>query len=461
MNLDKELMILREMNDYFHTGETRSIEFRIKQLKILREAVRKYEDRITTAIQKDLGRPKIESYEIEVGCVLDSLNYIIKNLKKWSKVKKVKTPLHLYRSKSYIKPEPYGIAYIIGPFNYPFNLCIEPLIGAISAGNCSVITPSEQTPAITKVIKELISENFSNRYIRVVEGGKEEITRLIHSPFDYIFFTGSVPVGKIIMEAASKNLIPVTLELGGKSPCIIDKDANIKVAAERIAWGKFFNAGQTCVAPDYLLVHESIKAEFIDEMKKTIRRFYGSDIKKSKDLTRIVNERHTNRLISIIDKDKDKIIFGGNYDLKDHYIEPTLIDNVCWEDESMLDEIFGPILPIMPFTNIDSVINMLHDRPKPLALYIFTENKKLQTKVLEETSSGGSCVNEVVNHFVNPRLPFGGVGNSGMSAYHGELSFKVFSHMKSVLNRSISFRMTLTLPPYNSKKYKLVKKLLK
>lgn len=455
------LKILEDMKTYYHKGETRSVDFRLKQLVILKKTIREYEDKIIEAVKIDLGRHQLESYAVEVGCLLDSITYIMKNLRKWSKDKKVNTPISLFKSKSYIRAEPYGVVYIIGPFNYPVNLCIEPLVGAMAAGNCSVVTPSEQTPTVSKVINKMLSEKFDPNYIRVIEGGKDTITQLISSPLDYIFFTGSVPVGRIIMEAASKNLIPVTLELGGKCPCIINKDAKIEVAAERIAWGKFFNAGQTCVAPDYLIVHEDIKDKFIDEFRKVIRRFYGDDIKASSDFARIVNIRHTNRLISIIEKDRKNIIFGGHYDLEQNYIEPTLIDNVNWDNESMADEIFGPILPIMYFRDMDDVISMLNSRAKPLALYIFSESKHVQQKVLNTTSSGGSCVNDVVNHFVNSRIPFGGVGNSGIGAYHGEMSFKVFSHMKSVLDRSTGLRMALNYPPYTAKKFGIIKRILK
>ncbi|WDV46656.1 aldehyde dehydrogenase [Clostridiaceae bacterium M8S5] len=453
--------MLTNMKDYFYSDETKSYAFRIKQLKKLRTIIINYENDIIKALELDLGRHGFETYAAEIGGVLSSITYMTKHLKKWMKTKRVKTPIHQFLSKSYIKPEPYGVVLIIGPFNYPFNLCIEPLIGAIAAGNCVVVKPSEQTPNVAKVITNMLRENFEKSYINVVNGGRETITDLIHTPFDYIFFTGSVPVGKIIMKAASENLVPVTLELGGKSPCIVDKEANVKIAAMRIAWGKFFNTGQTCVAPDYLFVHTDIKETFIKEFKRIIKTFYGERIHESKDFGRIVNLKHTKRLVSIINKDKDKIIYGGGYDIDSKYIEPTLIDEVTWDDECMKDEIFGPILPIMEYSNLDTVIKMINNRPKPLALYVFSENKKIQSKILNKTSSGGSCVNDTVSHFTSHYLPFGGVGNSGIGAYHGKSSFITFSHMKSILNKSTKINMKMAFPPYTDTNLKLIKKILK
>lgn len=461
LNIEEETNMLNMMKGYYFKGDTKNVEFRIGQLKKLKQLIVKNEDKIIEALRQDLGRHKFESYVAEVGSVLSSISFIVKHLRKWLKAKKVKTPIHQFGAKSYIKPEPYGVVLIIGPFNYPFSLCIEPMIGAIAAGNCVVIKPSEQTPRVSKVIKDLIEENFSKEYLQVIEGGKEEITRLIHLPFDYIFFTGSVPVGKVIMEAASKNLIPVTLELGGKSPCIVDKDANIEVAAERIVWGKFLNAGQTCIAPDYLLVHESIKEKFINEFKNTIARFYGKEVSESKDFGRIVNEKHAKRLSVIIEADKEKVVFGGSYNIGERYIEPTLIDGVTWEDECMREEIFGPILPMMSFRDIDKAITMINERPKPLALYVFTENRYVQNKVLEGTSSGGSCINDTISHVASHYLPFGGVGHAGMGAYHGEASFTTFSHMKSVLNKSTKIKMKMIFPPYSDSSLNMIKKIMK
>jgi aldehyde dehydrogenase (NAD+) len=460
LNNEKVLEILKAHKQYFHSGTTKDINFRIRMLRKLKEAIKKYEKDILAALHEDLRKSEFEAYSTEIGFVLDSIGYMIKNLKKWSKPVKVKTPIHQHPSKTYIMYEPYGTVLIIGPFNYPFQLVIEPLIGSMAAGNCAVLKPSESTPTISALLKRLIGETFDKEYIRVVEGEREATSALINSPFDYIFFTGSVPVGRIVMEAAAKNLIPVTLELGGKSPTIVDKTANLDIAAKRIMWGKLINAGQTCIAPDYLLVHKDIKEQLIASLKATIIDFYGSDASKSKDYGRIVNTRQFHRLASIIDRDKSKIAYGGGYNKEDLYIEPILIDNATWSDASMEDEIFGPILPILDYSDLKIVINMINERPKPLALYLFTEDAAVEHQVLNSISFGGGCVNDTISHVASPYMPFGGVGNSGIGGYHGEESFKTFSHRKSILKKSTSFNMNIIYPPYKNK-IDLVRKLLK
>lgn len=460
LNKEQVLEILKEHKSYFHTGITKDISFRIRQLKKLKEAIKKYEKEILEALYKDLRKSEFEAYSTEIGFVLDSIGFMMKNLKNWSKPVKVKTPVHQYPSKTYVMYEPYGTVLIVGPFNYPFQLVIEPLIGAMAGGNCAVIKPSESTPTISALLKKLIDETFDKDYIRVVEGERETTSSLINSPFDYIFFTGSVPVGRIVMEAAAKNLVPVTLELGGKSPTIVDKTANLDIAAKRIMWGKLINTGQTCIAPDYLLVHKDIKDSFLSKLKMTIVDFYGSAASDSKDYGRIVNARQFDRLASIIDRDKSKVVYGGSYNREDLYIEPTLIDNVNWQDASMEDEIFGPILPIMEYSSLNEAINMINERPKPLALYLFTEDADIEHKVLNSVSFGGGCVNDTISHVASPHMPFGGVGNSGIGGYHGEESFKTFSHRKSILKKSTSFDMKIIYPPYKNK-VNLVRKLLK
>jgi aldehyde dehydrogenase (NAD+) len=453
-------LMLKEHKNFFHTGATKNISFRIEQLNKLKNAIKKHEKAILEALHKDLGKSEFEAYSTEIGFVLDSITFMSKNLKNWAKAKKVKTPIHQQPSKTYIMYEPYGTVLVIGPFNYPFQLVIEPLIGAMAAGNCAILKPSESTPNISALVKKLIDETFDSRYIRVVEGEKETTSALINSPFDYIFFTGSVPVGRIVMEAAAKNLVPVTLELGGKSPTIVDKTANIQAAAKRILWGKLANSGQTCIAPDYLVVHTDIKDRLINEMKQVIVEFYGTDALKSPDYGRIVNERQFDRLATIIDRDKSKVIYGGNYKKEMLYIEPTLINNVSWKDASMEDEIFGPILPIMEYTSLNDVITMINERPKPLALYLFTEDKDIEQRILNSISFGGGCVNDTISHVASPHMPFGGVGNSGIGGYHGEDSFKTFSHRKSILKKSTKINLNIVFPPYKDK-IKLVKKLLK
>ncbi|MNJ34251.1 Aldehyde dehydrogenase [compost metagenome] len=388
----------------------------------------------------------------------DSIGYTIKHLHKWAKPKKVRTPVVHFGSKSYIMPEPYGSVLIVGPFNYPFMLVIEPLVGAIMAGNAAVVKPSEFTPNVSKILVKLLGQ-FDNRLITVVEGAKEETSALIHAPFDLIFFTGSTQVGKIVMEAASHNLTPVVLELGGKSPCIVDKDANLDLAAERILWGKFLNTGQTCIAPDYILAHESIRESLVAKMKQKLVQFYGENPRESKDYGRIVNERQWDRLNSLIDS--SKVVVGGQGEREQLYFAPTIMDGVTWEDKVMEEEIFGPILPIVDYKNLNEAISQIQNRPKPLALYLFTNNKQVQEQVLENTSFGGGCVNDTLLHLVTPHMPFGGVGSSGMGAYHGRYSFETFSHMKSVLKKSTAISLKMLYPPYSVKSMNLIKRFMK
>ncbi|GGE58940.1 aldehyde dehydrogenase [Priestia taiwanensis] len=453
--------MLQEHKQFFQQGTTSTPEFRLEQLRKLKEGIERYETRLTKALQQDLGKGEFETYLTETGFVLDSISKTMKNVKKWMKPQKVSTPLTLWPSKSRIIKEPYGTVLIIGPYNYPFNLVIEPLIGAIAAGNCAVLKPSEHTPNVTAVLRDMISEIFDERYVRVVEGEKETTSALLNAPFDYIFFTGSVQVGKIVMEAAAKNLVPVTLELGGKSPVIVDRTANLDVAAKRVVWGKFLNTGQTCVAPDYLLVHSEIKAAFIAKMKEVIVSYYGENAMHSKDYGRIVNERHFDRLVGIIETDKENVIFGGNSVKEELYIEPTLLEAKSWSDAAMLDEIFGPILPIMEYNELETAIQTINARPKPLALYVFTEDESCEKEVLSRVSFGGGCVNDTILHLANPNLPFGGVGNSGIGAYHGKYSFDLFSHAKSIAKKTTKIDLNVLFPPYDDKKLNMLKKMLK
>jgi len=352
------------------------------------------------------------------------------------------------------------VVLIIGPFNYPFQLLIEPLVGAIAAGNCAVLKPSESTPRVAGVVRKLIESIFPGEYIRVVEGARETTAALIHCPFDYIFFTGSVGVGKVVMKAAAENLVPVTLELGGKSPVIVDKTANLALAAKRIAWGKLINAGQTCIAPDYALVHEGVKEPFIKLLIEAIKGFYGENPITSNDYGRIVHEGHLNRLISLIDPVKNQVLLGGDYDLAVRYLAPTIIDQVAWEDPIMEEEIFGPLLPILPYQDLGEIIDKIRDRPKPLALYLFTQDAQVEGRVLREVSFGGGCVNDTISHVTAPKLPFGGVGHSGMGAYHGKESFYTFSHRKSILKKANWLALNLVFPPYGDR-VNLVKRILK
>lgn len=451
--------ILAQHHHFFSTNRTKDSAFRIEQLEKLQASILKYEQPLIAALKKDLGKNPAESYATEIGFVLNSIRETKKKLPKWIKDKKVSTPIFLFPSKSTRHFEPYGTALIIGPFNYPFQLLIEPLIGAISAGNTVVLKPSEMVPTVSKVIKEMISDTFDDHYITVIEGAVETNIELLKHPFDYIFFTGSTTVGKEVMKAAAEHLTPVTLELGGKSPAIILKDADIKQAAKRIIYGKTLNAGQTCVAPDYVLIHEEIKKPFIEECKKVIHHFYSPNVQNSPDFARIVNKKHTTRLMTMLEDSKDEILVGGHVDLSDCYIEPTLLDSE-WDSPSMKDEIFGPLLPIISFQHLDETIAQINRRPKPLALYVFSKDKHLQNNIIHETSSGGVSINNTIFHLVSPNLPFGGVGNSGMGSYHGKNSFTTFSHERGIL-LSKKFEPSFIFPPYSSTSLKWIRRFLK
>lgn len=461
LKLEDVTKILLEHKEFFNTHKTLDMNFRINSLRKLKNVIQKYTNEISNSLKLDLNKCEFEAYTTEIGYVLSSLTKAIKNINKWAKVKKVNTPLFLFPAKEYIISEPYGTVLIIGPYNYPFQLVIEPLIGAIAAGNCAVIKPSELTPNVSKIIKKIIDETFDENYIRCIEGGIDTNTALTSSSFDYIFFTGSPRVAKIIMKAASENLTPVTLELGGKSPVIVDETANISVSAHRIIWGKTINAGQTCIAPDHVFVHENVKENLITEMIHSIKEFYGENPEESNDFSRIINEKHFDRITSIIKKDSHGIRYGGRSNKENLYIEPTLIDISFPESASMDEEIFGPVLPIISYSNLDDVVSSINKRPKPLALYIFSEDTSIQNKLISEISSGGVCINDTLIHYVNPNLPFGGVGNSGMGAYHGKYSFDTFSHKKSISRKGTKINITMLFPPYSQKKLNLIRKFLK
>ncbi|MCQ1361442.1 aldehyde dehydrogenase [Staphylococcus aureus] len=445
---------------FFNTQQTKDISFRKEQLKKLSKAIKSYESDILEALYTDLGKNKVEAYATEIGITLKSIKNARKELKNWTKTKNVDTPLYLFPTKSYIKKEPYGTVLIIAPFNYPFQLVFEPLIGAIAAGNTAIIKPSELTPNVARVIKRLINETFDANYIEVIEGGIEETQTLIHLPFDYVFFTGSENVGKIVYQAASENLVPVTLEMGGKSPVIVDETANIKVASERICFGKFTNAGQTCVAPDYILVHESVKDDLITALSKTLREFYGQNIQQSPDYGRIVNLKHYHRLTSLLNSAQMNIVFGGHSDEDERYIEPTLLDHVTSDSAIMQEEIFGPILPILTYQSLDEAIAFIHQRPKPLSLYLFSEDENATQRVINELSFCGGAINDTLMHLANPKLPFGGVGASGMGCYHGKYSFDTFTHEKSYIFKSTRLESGVHLPPYKGK-FKYIKAFFK
>ncbi|MGD1716591.1 aldehyde dehydrogenase [Dapis sp. BLCC M172] len=447
--------ILNKQRQFFATGKTKNIDFRIEQLKKLKQAVSDYQEKIAAAVKADLNRPKFEAY-FELTFFTE-INDAIKKLKSWVKPRRVSTPIEQFPAGAKIYPEPLGVVLIIGAWNYPFQLVISPLLGAIAAGNCAIIKPSEIAVNTSEVVADLIANTFESNYIAAVTGGVEVSQQLLAEKFDYILFTGGTKVGKIVMEAAAKNLTPVTLELGGKNPCIVDDDIQLEYTAKRITWGKFINAGQTCVAPDYLFVNKSVKSDLLEKIKQSIDKFYGKNPFESPDYGRIVNEQQFNRLNDLL---KDgKIVIGGETKLEERYISPTVIDGVFWDSPIMQEEIFGPILPVLEYDDLDEAIALVNSRPKPLSLYFFSRNKQKQEQVLRETSSGNVCINDTAMQFGVPSLPFGGVGNSGIGSYHGKASFDTFSHYKSVLNKGLWFDLSIRYAPYKNK-VGLIKKII-
>ncbi len=452
--------LLNKQKQYLKSMKYIDVNERIKALKTLKATIKTHESLIIDALYKDLGKSEFEAFTTEVGFIYNSIDYTLKNIRKWSKVKKVKNDIAQLPGSSYIYNSPYGSVLIIGPYNYPFQLTIEPLIGAIAGGNTAIIKPSEFTPNVEAVLVDIIKEAFDSNYVDIITGDYKVNSSLLDLPFDYIFFTGSVNVGKIVMEKASKHLTPITLELGGKSPVIVDDTIDLSLSAKRIAWGKFSNAGQTCVAPDYILVKESVYDKFVDKMKIAIEEFYTENIAQNKDYGRIVNDRHTNRLSHILEVDKDKIIYGGNVDLESRYIEPTLLGDVNYNDEVMKDEIFGPILPIIKCKSINDIEMYLEKYEKPLALYVFSENKAFSEDIITRFSFGGGCINDTMTHVASKYLPFGGVGKSGIGRYHGFSSFKTFTYEKAIVKKSTKVNISLVFPPYKDK-ISLVRKFMK
>ena len=451
----KSLVALQR--EYFESGATRSLEFRMNALKNLQQAVKDNEALIEAAMKSDLNKTAFESYMTETGLVLEEIRYHLKHLPSWVKSRRVKTPLAQFHAKSFIAPEPYGVTLIMSPWNYPLQLCLVPLIGAISGGNCAIIKPSAYAPATSKVIKKLISENFSSKYLAVVEGGREENNALLEEPFDYIFFTGSVEVGKIVMAAASKNLTPVTLELGGKSPVIVDETANLKLAAKRIAFGKVLNAGQTCVEPDYLLIHQSVKDQFLEEYKRALTEFFpGGDMS---EMPAIISDKHFQRVTRLMKG--EKAIIGGRFDESRRFIEPTVLVDVTQDSPIMQEEIFGPVLPLMTYTDLNDCIRFIRSNPKPLALYLFTSSKVVEKKMLDSCSFGGGCINDTIIHIANSRMGFGGVGYSGMGSYHGKLSFDTFTHYRSIVKKYTWIDLPVRYHPYKESHFRLLQKLMK
>ncbi len=448
--------ILNEQKEFFNSQKTKNVKFRKRALQQLKEAILKNEDLMYEAIYKDFGKSKFDTFTTEISFALKEIEFYLKNLNSLSSPKKVRTNLANQLGSSKIYSEPLGNTLVIGAWNYPYQLSLSPLIAAVAAGNTCILKPSEVAENSMKAMAKIINENFPREYLFAVEGGVEEITGILELKFDKIFFTGSTKVGKIVYEAAAKNLTPVTLELGGKSPAIVAASANLEVAARRIVWGKFLNAGQTCVAPDYILVDERVKDSLVTSLKKYIQKFsYKAD---SEQYTQIINEKNFERLIKMIDP--ENVFYGGNFDARKRFIEPTILQNVTWEDSVMQEEIFGPILPVLTYKNFNEALLQISKHEKPLAAYLFTNNSEEKDLFTSRISFGGGCINDVVMHLSNDHLPFGGVGNSGIGNYHGKFGFDTFSHQKAILERATWGEPDLKYPPYSEKKLSWIKRVL-
>lgn len=459
--MEKQLAdIFNKQRQFFDEGNTRKTLFRIRSLRALKKAVQRREQEIMEALMLDLSKPDFESFSAELALFYEEINEAISKVSLWSKPKKKKTPMVLEPSKSWVQPEPKGVVLIIGPWNYPFQLVMVPLVGAIAAGNCAIIKPSDKTVKTSDVITDIIKETFHPEHIASVQGSGAKTGNMLVEKFsfDHIFFTGSTDTGKKIMANAANNLTPVTLELGGKSPAIVMPDAKLEIAARRIVWGKYMNAGQTCIAPDYVLVQEAMKEQLINEMGRVIWDFYGKEPQKSRDYARIINTKRFDKLVSYCKN--GNVRFGGAYEREELFIEPTILDNVSMEDPVMQEEIFGPVLPILTFRDEEEIIGIVRKNRNPLALYLFTESKKNEKAVFDKLEFGGGCINNTIVHVASKNLPFGGVKSSGMGRYHGRASFDCFSNEKSVVKSSTSIDPSLKYPPYSSKNIRLLKKFL-
>lgn len=446
--------IVANQRAFFHTGATLDVDFRIRALKKLQLCIRKQESAIGEAIQKDLGKSGFESYMCETGLTLSEISYMIRHVRSFSREKTVPTPLAQFHSRSYTKPSPYGAVLIMSPWNYPFLLTMEPLVDAIAAGNTAVLKPSAYSPHTSALIRKMIAECFDEKYVTVITGGRSENTCLLQEQFDYIFFTGSQSVGKEVMKQASAHLTPVTLELGGKSPCIVEKSANLKLAAKRIVFGKFLNCGQTCVAPDYIYCDALVKENLLSEIKKQIRLQFGNAPLENRNYGKIINEKHFHRILNLIDR--EKIVHGGNADSKTLQIEPTVLDSVAFEDAVMQEEIFGPILPILTYTSLNDAVRTINSMASPLALYLFTSDKSAANMVMSRCGFGGGCINDTIIHLATSEMGFGGFGASGMGSYHGKDGFLTFSHRKSIVDKKTWPDLPMRYQPYRNIYNKLI-----
>ena len=460
MTAQEIAFILEEQRKFFLSGETLPIKFRKQMLKKLYASVVFHKEEILSALTSDLGKSDFEGFMCEVGLSLTEISYMIKNVKKFAKEKTVVTPLAQFASRSYKKPCPYGNTLIMSPWNYPFLLSIEPLANAIAAGNTAILKPSAYSPATSNIIEKILSECFEKKFVAVVTGGRQENAALLEQKFDFVFFTGSQAVGKEVLRHTAENLTPAILELGGKSPCIIDSSAKIRLAAKRVVFGKYLNCGQTCVAPDYILCHKDIKDEFVKEVKIQIEKQYGKKPLENSDYGKIINQKHFERVSSLINA--EKVVHGGKTNPETLQIEPTVLDNVTWDDAVMQEEIFGPIMPILTYENLDQVIADLQKKQKPLALYFFSQNKKNIKAITEKVSYGGGCINDTIIHLATSEMGFGGVGESGMGSYHGKTGFDAFSHTKSIVDKKTWMDLPMRYQPYDRKiNGKLLKMFLK
>ena len=451
--------IVTRQRKYFQTGATLPVSSRLTALQKLYHAISGHEAEIHDALKKDLGKSGFESYMCETGMVLEEISYMLKHTPKFAREQRVRTPLAQFHSRSYKKPSPYGVTLIMSPWNYPFMLTLSPLVDALAAGNTAVVKPSAYSPHTSEVLRLILSECFEPQYVAVVTGGRAENTRLLHEHFDYIFFTGSQNVGKEVMRNAAEYLTPVTLELGGKSPCIVDQTADIKLAAKRIVFGKYLNCGQTCVAPDYVYCHCSVKDKLIKEVQKQIRRQYGKQPLHNSDYGKIINEKHFDRILGLIDE--KKVVHGGGSDRNTLRIEPTVMDNVTFSDAVMQEEIFGPVMPVLTFDSLDEAIRRINSMPHPLALYLFTSDKKAARKVTARCGFGGGCINDTIIYLATSEMGFGGFGESGMGAYHGKAGFDTFTHYKSIVDKKTWIDLPMRYQPYRKRNEKMIRFFLK
>ncbi len=442
---------------YFETGATRPLEFRLAQLRKLQRALQDNEALLESAMYSDFRKAPMEVYMCETGIVLEEVRFHLKHLRSWIRERTVPTPLAQFHAKSFVSPEPYGVALIIAPWNYPVQLCLSPLVGAISGGNCAVLKPSAYAPATSAAIAKIIAQTFEPQYIAVIEGGRAENSALLAQRFDTIFFTGSVAVGKVVMEAAAKHLTPVTLELGGKSPVIVDETADLKLAARRIAFGKVLNAGQTCVEPDYLLIQRSVKDAFVDAYRQALQEFFPDG--NMDEMPVIASEKHFARVKHLLEG--QNAVLGGQTDTATRFVAPTLLDDVSPDSPVMQEEIFGPLLPMLCYDRLDEAIAFIRSREKPLALYLFTSDRQTERRVLDSCSFGGGCINDTIIHLATTHMPFGGVGHSGMGSYHGKKSFETFTHARSIVKKSTWLDLPMRYHPYSEKKLHLIQKFMK